>query len=324
MFPHRSKKPWIGDRLTSIFKMIKRVMAPGIIMGMSLGLLSNGLLAASPPDVILSSETIGQGDLCLIQVSVEKGEVPQVTWQKREIYLVPNGEKTLWYGLLSADLRAKKGDFEIDINVRPQGNGWHLKMGVVEKSYGVRRLTLPKKMVDLDKETLARARKESRAMKALWRATPTDPLWRGAFIKPVPGIVVGPFGRRSIINNQPRSPHSGVDLRGKKGTPVAATNHGKVVLIGDHFFTGLTVVIDHGGGIQSMYFHLDKILAKKGDMVDKGQEIGQVGSTGRSSGPHLHWGIRVNGDRVDPIRLTEISRGVDESIAGSGTGTTGN
>ena len=312
MFPHRPKNAWIGIRQTSLLKMIKRVMVPGIIMGMVLGLLSNGVLAVSPPDVTLSTETIGQGDLCLIQVSVEKGEVPHVTWRKREIHLVPDGQKTLWYGFLSADLKAKKGDFKVVVRVRPRGTEEQFSLGVSEKSYGVRRLTLPKKMVDLDKKTLERARRESRAMKELWRAAPTAPLWRGAFLKPVPGDVAGPFGRASVINDQPRSPHSGVDLRGKKGTPVAATNHGKVVLIGDHFFTGLTVVIDHGGGIQSMYFHLDKILVKKGDTVDKGQVIGNVGSTGRSTGPHLHWGIRVNGDRVDPIRLTEISKGVEE------------
>ena len=296
-------------------KKLKRVMVILMVTGLHLGIVPRWGLASSPPDVTLSSATIGQGDLCLIQVRVEKGEDPHVTWRKRNVYLVPNRDKTLWYGLLSADLKARKGNFEIDVIVGPGGNEKHLKMGIVGKSYGVRRLTLPKKMVDLDKETLERARRESRAMKKLWKAVPTAPLWWGAFIRPVPGIVVGPFGRSSIINNQPRAPHSGVDLRGKKGTPVAATNHGKVVLTGDHFFTGLTVVIDHGGGIQSMYFHLDRILVKKGDMVDKGQVIGQVGSTGRSSGPHLHWGIRVNGDRVDPIRLTEISKGVDEDGA---------
>lgn len=263
--------------------------------------------AFSSSDITLSSQTIGQGELCMIQVRVGEGEVPQVTWRGKEVYLVPNGSKTLWYGFLSADLKARKGDFEVAVTVAPHGEETDIGVQVTGKSYGVRRLTLPKKMVDLDPETLARARRESRAMRALWEAPPGAPLWRGPFIRPVPGVVVGPFGRNSIINNKPRAPHSGVDLRGDRGTPVKATNHGIVVLTGDHFFTGKTVVIDHGGDIQSMYFHLDRILVKKGEEVTKGQVIGEVGSTGRASGPHLHWGVRVNGDRVDPLRLMTLS-----------------
>lgn len=316
MFPPEPKNPRVGPVQTGLRKGIQRGLQALLVTAMVIGIMPHGV-SASSPDVAFSSKTIGQGDLCLIQVRVEKGEVPHVTWRKRKIYLVPNGEKTLWYGLLGADLKAQKGDFKVVVNVRPEGTEGHFNMEILERPYGVRRLTLPKKMVDLDKKTLERARRESRAMKALWKATPTAPLWRGGFIRPVPGVAVGPFGRSSIINNQPRAPHSGVDLRGERGTPVAATNHGKVVLTGDHFFTGLTVVIDHGGGIQSMYFHLDKILVNKGDMVDKGQVIGQVGSTGRSSGPHLHWGIRLNGDRVDPLRLTEISKVVDETMPDS-------
>jgi murein DD-endopeptidase MepM/ murein hydrolase activator NlpD len=89
-------------------------------------------------------------------------------------------------------------------------------------------------------------------------------------------------------------------------------NSGKVVLTGDHFFTGLTVVIDHGGGIQSMYFHLDKILVQEDQKVGKGEVIGLVGSTGRATGPHLHLGVRVNGARVDPLELMTISEQIGE------------
>ena len=125
---------------------------------------------------------------------------------------------------------------------------------------------------------------------------------------PLSGEVVGPFGRRSIINNQPRAPHSGMDLKAARGTPVRATNNGRVVLTADHFFTGHVVVIDHGAGIHSMYFHLEKIMVTQNQMVKKGELIGLVGSTGRATGPHLHWGVRVNGARVDPMALISISR----------------
>ena len=149
-------------------------------------------------------------------------------------------------------------------------------------------------------------------MKSLWEALPSTPLWNGPFLRPVPGEVVGPFGQRSIINDQPRSPHSGVDLKGERGAPVRAINHGQVVLTDDHFFTGLTVVMDHGGGIQSMYFHLNRIAVQKGQVATKGQIIGFVGSTGRATGPHLHWGIRMNGARIDPLLLLALSQQLEE------------
>ena len=167
-------------------------------------------------------------------------------------------------------------------------------------------------MVDLDRDTLTRVKKESGIMRNLWAAPATVTFWRGPFRKPVQGDVVGPFGRRSVINEQPRSPHSGVDLKGKKGTPVHAINNGKVALTCDHFFSGRSVVVDHGGSIQSMYFHLEKILVQPGDVIKKGHVIGLVGATGRATGPHLHWGVRVNGARVDPLRLISLSQQIEE------------
>ena len=167
-------------------------------------------------------------------------------------------------------------------------------------------------MVDLDSKVLKRVRKESRIMKKLWTAPTSTPHWRGPFQRPIAGDVVGPFGRRSIINNQHRAPHSGVDLKAKRGAPIKAINDGRVVLTSDHFFSGLSVVVDHGGGIQSMYFHMERIQVKKGQMVTKGHVIGLVGSTGRSTGAHLHWGLRINGARVNPLRLTVLSRQLEE------------
>jgi murein DD-endopeptidase MepM/ murein hydrolase activator NlpD len=198
------------------------------------------------------------------------------------------------------------------VRIPESGLEQRLEMEIREKNYGVRNLTLPQNMVDLDDETLARVRKESAVTNALWKAEPSSPLWEGSFVKPIPGEVIGPFGRKSIINDQPRSPHTGVDLRGKKGTPIKAINNGRVVLTFDHFFSGLSVVIDHGGGIQSMYFHMDKIQVQEGEMVNKGTIIGSVGSTGRATGPHLHWGVRLNGARIDPFELVDKSSQLEE------------
>ncbi|MGD8228730.1 MAG: M23 family metallopeptidase [Desulfobacteraceae bacterium] len=269
-------------------------------------------MASSPSPVRLSSKSIFQGDLCLIRIRAEGGNSPVVLWRGKELSLVANSQKTEWYGYLVADLTAKPGHYKVLVRMPHSGSERQVELEIRGKNYGVRRLTLPKNMVDLDPKTLKRVKKESKRMKGLWEATPTPPLWKGPFIRPVPGKVVGAFGRRSIINDQPRSPHSGVDLKGKRGEPIMAINRGQVVLTGDHFFTGLTVVIDHGGGILSMYFHLDRIAVQEGERINKGHIIGLVGSTGRATGPHLHWGIRINGDRIDPLRLVALSQQLEE------------
>ena len=123
---------------------------------------------------------------------------------------------------------------------------------------------------------------------------------------PLKGDILSPFGVRRILNNQPRSPHSGVDLRAKEGAPVQASGDGIVAYVGEHYFSGKSIYLDHGMGIISMYFHLSKIQVKKGEKVALGSVIGRVGQTGRATGPHLHWGIRIKGNRVDPFSLVRL------------------
>lgn len=268
--------------------------------------------ALSPSDIYLSTRVIYQGELSLIRIHVESGEIPLVTWMGEKVYLVPNAGETDWIGFLGVDLTATPGRNDVVVKMSDAGPEQRLDMEIREKDYGVRNMTLPENMVDLDAEALARVRKESAVTNALWEAEPSTPLWDGPFIKPVPGEVIGPFGRRSVINGQPRSPHTGVDLRGKKGTPIKAINDGQVVLTAEHFFSGLSVVIDHGGGIKSMYFHMEKIKVQQGETVKKGAVLGFVGSTGRATGPHLHWGVRVNGARIDPSQLIDKSSQLEE------------
>lgn len=278
-----------------------------LLVGLPVHALGGSPDSLSDLDVKLSSREIPQGGLALIECRVPEGQTPMVKWMGQEIPLLYDSGDSAWSGFLGIDLNLKPGKYKAYLELAPSKLKKNIDINVQKKDYGVRKLTLPKKMVDLDAKTLKRVKKESGLMKKLWTPPFAHPLWKGGFIRPVKGKVVGPFGRRSIINEQPRSPHSGVDLRGAEGTPVLAINNGKVAFIGDHFFTGLTVVIEHGGGIQSMYFHLSNILVNKGQTIAKGETLGLVGSTGRSSGPHLHWGMRVSGARVDPLALTEVS-----------------
>jgi len=266
----------------------------------------------SNPDVSLSSEEMARGDVILITIKADEGETPRVTWMGKEISLVFNSGNTSWQGFIAADLNQKAGAYKAVVRMSSSGFEKPINIQVINKDYGVRNLTLPKEKVELDAETLKRVNKETAVVNALWSARESSPEWKGIFLMPVDGEVIGDFGKRSMINNMERSPHTGVDLRANAGDPVKAVNNGKAVLVADHFFTGNSLFLDHGGGIISMYFHFDKILVKDGDTVEKGQIIGLAGATGRATGPHLHWGMRVNGARVNPLTLIDLSKGLEE------------
>ena len=159
-------------------------------------------------------------------------------------------------------------------------------------------------MVDLDPETERRAVSEAERLRTLYRTITPERLWRGAFTRPVGGTEPGTgFGSRRIINGKPRMPHGGTDYAAPTGTPVVAVNSGRVALVGDFFFPGRLVAIDHGLGLYTLYFHLDSVAVSQGDPVERGQTIGTVGATGRATGPHLHFGVHVAGARIDPATL---------------------
>jgi hypothetical protein len=262
-------------------------------------------------DATLSPSPIGQGEVALLSVQKLMKTKPTVLWMGKTIILLSDNKNTTWAGFIGADLTTKPGRYNITI-IFPESNRPHvLSVGVLSRDYGTRRLTLPKKMVELDSDTLKRVRKESKAVKRLFISSGKNPLWMGKWIRPVPGNIVSPFGCRCIINGMERSPHSGVDLKAAVGDPIKATNRGIVALVAHHFFSGLSVVIDHGGDIQSMYFHLSKDFVKVGQVVEKGTIIGLAGSSGRVTGPHLHFGIRLNNERIDPIKLIKISGGLE-------------
>ena len=175
------------------------------------------------------------------------------------------------------------------------------------RDFPVQRLTLPTPMVDLDPETERRALAERGALRTLYRTMTPERLWRGSFVRPLAGNDPGSgFGSRRIINGQPRAPHTGADYAAPRGTPVLAVNDGRVALVADYFFQGRLVVLDHGLGLHTLYFHLDEVRVEDGERVGRGQSIGTVGSTGRATGPHLHFGAQVGSARVDPERLLTL------------------
>jgi murein DD-endopeptidase MepM/ murein hydrolase activator NlpD len=168
-------------------------------------------------------------------------------------------------------------------------------------------LTVEEKYVELNPKDLARANREAKEINTIYASTLKEMLWTGPFTLPIPGETSGRnFGHRRVFNGEPRAPHNGSDLRAATGTPIHSSNRGRVVLAKNLFFTGNTVIVDHGLGVILLYAHLSRIDVKVGDMVDKGQLLGLSGATGRVTGPHLHWGLRIQGARVDPFTLVQM------------------
>ena len=172
---------------------------------------------------------------------------------------------------------------------------------VEAKQYPEERITLENEdFVTPPALDLERIRRETQLMREVYALFTDHPTKLSPIIMPVEGRISGVFGSRRFFNDQPRNPHSGLDIAAPTGTPIKTPASAEVSLTGDFFFNGKTVMLDHGGGFISMMCHLDEIHVKKGDHVDVGDVLGTVGSTGRSTGPHLHWSISLSGDRIDP------------------------
>jgi murein DD-endopeptidase MepM/ murein hydrolase activator NlpD len=182
----------------------------------------------------------------------------------------------------------------------------HYAVEVLPVHFSTQELTVPQNYVDLDEETAKRAEEEQEKILQSLNKVTAQRFWEGRFIIPVEGKIAGSFGLRRIMNGQARSPHSGEDINAPKGTDVHATNEGVVALVGDFFFSGKSLILDHGLGLYSMYFHLDEVDVVEGAKVRKGAVVGKVGATGRATGPHLHWGTRINGARVNPLSILNI------------------
>jgi murein DD-endopeptidase MepM/ murein hydrolase activator NlpD len=237
-------------------------------------------------------------------------------------------------GMVGLDLDIQPGPYQIAIAAAPAEGPLATIDGVAvaAKTFPTRSIRVPPRYATPPPQVLARIEREAEMLRALLAEASPEQLWRGGFRMPVPGPVISAFGKRSIVNGIPRSPHAGIDLRARKGTPLRAPNGGRVTLVDDLYYTGTTIVIDHGLGVHSVLCHLSSARVRVGDEVTRSQLIGATGATGRATGPHLHWSIRANGARVDPLSLMAVTSGKapavslpacdpgDPSVSGSASG----
>jgi murein DD-endopeptidase MepM/ murein hydrolase activator NlpD len=270
------------------------------------------LLVATPSlgsdlaEITWSPQEVKQGDVLSIEVKTRAKDVSiQGDWAGTPIYFYKQKRRN-FAGIAGVDLATLPGPHLLTVKVE-DGEGRSseqvYEIQVEAGGFEVQRLKLPPEMVDLKGEALRRVLADNKRLMAIFNQVRPERLWHLPFITPVEGVITSPFGLRRVINGQNRSPHSGVDIGAEQGTEVVACNSGVVVFAQELYLSGKTIIIDHGFGLYSMYFHLSEMRVAEGDQVEIGHCIGLVGATGRVTGPHLHWGIRLLKARVDPESL---------------------
>jgi murein DD-endopeptidase MepM/ murein hydrolase activator NlpD len=228
-----------------------------------------------------------------------------------DVPLDPADAPGTWQALIGIDLDVKAGLYPVSVTaidgVSERSSVVDAQLWVRPRQFPTRRLRVAPRYVDPPAGEVTRILAEAQRLTDVF-ASRTPRQWRGPFTAPAPGTPNSNFGLRSVFNGQARNPHAGVDYRGPTGQPIAAPGGGTVVLAEDLYFTGRTVVVDHGAGLFSLFAHLSRIDVAPGQRVAQADTIGALGATGRVTGPHLHWAMRLGGARVDPLAVVAALR----------------
>jgi murein DD-endopeptidase MepM/ murein hydrolase activator NlpD len=229
--------------------------------------------------------------------------------------------KGQWRALIGIDLDQKPGTYTLRAaaTVNSQKRSGARTLTVVTKRFETRKLTVAPEFVNPPASEQRRITQEAALIQQVYAASANTALWDSPFVRPVANPANSRFGSRSIYNGEARSPHAGTDFLSPQGTPVLAPNAGRVVLARDLFFTGQTIIVDHGLNVFSTFAHLSSMDVAEGAMVAPAQVLGKVGATGRVTGPHLHWALRVGGARVDALAVVAL---LGDAAALSGPGAT--
>jgi biotin carboxyl carrier protein len=275
--------------------------------------LATTLAPARPVEIAIALKARGQQPGELVLVNVTAGPLVNrvdVRVFDREVAAFRVSQQA-WRALVGIDLDTKPGTYPIEAAARSDAGterAMH-NLVVTDREFPTRRLTVDENFVTPPAEVTERIAREAKELEQLWIGSAPERLWSGAFERPVPHDANSAFGSRSIFNGQPRSPHSGADFSSPAGTPIKSPNAGRIVLAKDLYFSGNTVIIDHGLGLFSTMAHLSSIDVKPGDVVRTGQVVGLVGATGRVTGAHLHWAVRLGGARIDPLSVLALLGG---------------
>ncbi|MBP6059677.1 MAG: M23 family metallopeptidase [Candidatus Saccharicenans sp.] len=277
-----------------------------------------GALAARAEVIQLGART---GDLFELKArKFQPGEPLILTWLEKKSELATIDFRGEHY-----ELKARPGQADfiflgLDLGVKPGRETLHItlwsgrseqdqiqaELEILARDFPKRKLSVDPKYVHPPREVQERIKREAEILAQIYGQISSEWLAQGKFELPCDGQLSPNFGQQRIYNNVPRSIHAGVDIAIASGQPIKAANDGRVALASNLYFSGNTVIIDHGLGLYTVYCHMSKLLVKRGAMVRQGEVIGLAGSTGLSTGPHLHWAAKINEARIDPLALLEI------------------
>jgi murein DD-endopeptidase MepM/ murein hydrolase activator NlpD len=257
-----------------------------------LGLLIGGIAAAAPEN------STRPGGVAIVDLGSVEQAAPAASFDDKRVLVMRDGDR--WKAVVGIPLDTESGSLTVSVGEDK------VTVPIIEHAYAEQRLTVKNQShVTPDQEQLDRIGRERKIIDAAlnnFRDVTVDGISLDA---PVDGPRSSSFGLRRFFNDQPRSPHKGMDIAASQGTPINAPRDGVVAATGDYFFNGNTVIIDHGQGYVTMYCHLSEIAVEEGRQISAGEAIGAVGATGRVTGPHLHFGTYLNGTAVDPAILLE-------------------
>jgi murein DD-endopeptidase MepM/ murein hydrolase activator NlpD len=261
--------------------------------------------------VTVDARSIQPGELVLLTVVTPDPAdvlIAQAFGHRVATYRV---DRTSWRTLVGIDLDTPVGRYSVTFDATIAGHRVEATstLDVRDKAFPTRALSVAEAFVNPPATETDRIAAEAARLTAIWKVETPRRLWDGPFVRPVAEPANSAFGSRSVFNGQLRAPHSGADFLSPAGTPVHAPAGGKIVVAAPLYYTGNTVVIDHGLGLYSLFAHFSAIAVHEGDLVSAGDVLGRVGATGRVTGPHLHWAIRCGGARVDPLSVLALLGG---------------
>jgi murein DD-endopeptidase MepM/ murein hydrolase activator NlpD len=273
--------------------------SPLVAIALSLGPTAQ----AAPITIAAAYRSLAPGELVVVTIKVEGAPTNVRVNAFRRVIPAFKREDGSWRALVGIDLDQRPGRYlmEAEADVGSTVLRQSQALAVAPRKFPTRTLRVNPAFVNPSPAELTRIRADQAFLGEVYARPAAARLWSAPFVRPVPGEANSSFGTRSVFNGEPRSPHGGTDFLSPSGTPIKSPSAGRVVCARDLYFTGNTVIIDHGLGMFSMLAHLSRIDVKEGDTVAGSQIVGLVGATGRVTGPHLHWALSVNGARVDPL-----------------------
>ncbi|HEX3704466.1 MAG TPA: M23 family metallopeptidase [Vicinamibacterales bacterium] len=271
---------------------------------------------SSPLTIAISARSLQPGELIVVRIEDARPSTAHADSSGlTDVRVAVFGRTTRafadrggWTALAGIDLEQRPGRYSLTATAHRRSTEVEATQPLVvqPKQFATRTLKVSPEFVNPPASVAARIAADVGLLKDVYAHSADEPLWRRPFVRPVPQDANSRFGQRSRFNGELRSPHAGTDFMSPAGTPVQAPNAGRVVVARDLYFTGNTVVIDHGLGVFSTLAHLSRVDVQEGQHVNGGDVVGLVGATGRVTGPHLHWALRVGGARVDAMSILAL------------------